>query len=285
MWELMSPYLQKLLPQHLLSQWVYRATRWTFSPWKNWLIRIIINKYNIDMSLAAGASLEEYASFNDFFTRRLRPESRPIASIAGGLTSPVDATVSAAGEIQSNQLLQVKGKYYSLEALFHHDKELAAHYLDGSFITLYLSPRDYHRVHIPIDGELVSMSYIPGKLFSVNAATTNRIERLFTRNERIIIRFQTSIGRVAVVLVGAIFVGSMETIWHGRITPTKTRAYQKWEYENTSINRQFRRGDEIGRFNMGSTVLVLTEKDKIKWDAHCVPGKWLAMGEQIATSI
>jgi len=280
--EFINAWLQMILPQHLLSKLMYKATRWTWAPWKNSLIRFTIKKYKVDMRPAERTSAQEFQSFNDFFTRNLKPESRPIASIDGGLTSPVDATISAVGAIESNQLLQVKGRYYALEELFNHDKELAGHYLNGNFITLYLSPGDYHRVHLPVDGELESMLYVPGKLFSVNAATTNGIDRLFARNERVLTNFQTPIGMMTVIFVGAIFVGSMETVWHGQITPAKTREYHKWEYKNTSIKTQFKRGDEIGRFNMGSTVLVLTEKDKIKWDTDCVPGKWVAMGRQIA---
>ena len=248
------------------------------------LIRLFINRYKVDMGLAVRSSPDEFLSFNDFFTRGLKPGVRPIASIDGGLTSPVDATISAAGTIEDNRIFQVKGKTYSLEELLGGDKEHIRYYQNGNFITLYLSPGDYHRIHIPIDGELQSMAYIPGRLFSVSEATTNKIDKLFARNDRVVTTFRSQIGMFSVIFVGAMFVGSMETVWHGQITPARNRETHKWRYDDASGNIDFSRGDEIGRFNMGSTVIVLTQRDKIRWDSGCVAGKWVAMGQQIATS-
>ena len=276
MWILINVFLQYLVPHHLLSRLMYRATRCSWRPWKNALIRIFIRKYNVDMSMAEKSSVHEFETFNDFFTRSLKPGVRPIAPVSAGLVSPVDATISALGRIEDNRIFQAKGKKYSLEELVHGTGEHIGHYRNGNFITLYLSPRDYHRIHIPADGELQSMTYIPGRLFSVNPATTNRINNLFTRNERVITTFSSPIGMFSVIFIGAIFVGSMETVWHGQVTPVTRREYNKWNYEPGTF---FNQGDEIGRFNMGSTVIVLTEPDKINW---CMTAEWVAMGQQIA---
>ena len=276
MWKLINVFLHYLVPHHLLSRLMYRATRCSWRPWKNALIRIFIRKYNVDMSLAEKSSVHEFETFNDFFTRSLKPGVRPIAPVSAGLVSPVDASISALGKIEDNRIFQAKGKKYSLEELVHGAGEHIGHYRNGNFITLYLSPRDYHRIHIPADGELQSMTYIPGRLFSVNPATTNRINNLFTRNERVITTFSSPIGMFSVIFIGAIFVGSMETVWHGQVTPVTKREYNKWNYEPGTF---FNQGDEIGRFNMGSTVIVLTEPDKINW---CMTAEWVAMGQQIA---
>ncbi len=228
------------------------------------------------MSLAERSSPEEFQSFNDFFTRGLKPEVRPIASSGNGLISPVDATISAVGTIEDNRIFQAKGKQYSLEGLLNGDREQISYYRDGNFITLYLSPRDYHRIHIPADGELQYMAYVPGRLFSVNPATTNTINNLFARNERVITTFSSPVGMFSVILVGAIFVGSMETVWHGQITPAGKRKYHRWHYEPGTV---FKQGDEIGRFNMGSTVIMLTQSNKINWD---ITGNCVTMGQRIA---
>lgn len=230
------------------------------------------------MSLAKKSSPDEFLTFNDFFTRGLKSGARPIASVNDGLVSPVDATISAAGTIDDNRIFQAKGKKYALEELLNGDEEHIGYYRNGNFITLYLSPRDYHRIHIPADGELQCMTYIPGRLFSVNAATTNKIDKLFARNERVVTTFRSPIGMFSVIFIGAIFVGSVETVWHGEITPRNKREYHRWHYGPGTV---FMQGDEIGRFNMGSTVILLTEPDKINW---CVTDKWVAMGQVIGVS-
>ena len=264
---------------HLLSRLMYKATRCSWRPWKNALIRLFIHKYNVDMRLAEKSSAHEFETFNDFFTRSLKPGIRPIALVSDGLVSPVDASISALGKINDNRIFQAKGKKYSLDELLNGASEYIGHYRNGNFITLYLSPRDYHRTHIPADGELLSMTYIPGRLFSVNPATTDRIDNLFARNERVVTTFSSAIGMFSVIFIGAIFVGSMETVWHGQVTPAAERKLQVWNYEPGT---DFKQGDEIGRFNMGSTVIVLTEPNKINW---CVTPEWMAMGQQIATGI
>ena len=276
MWQLINLLLQYVVPHHLLSRLVYRASRYPWRPWKNTLIRLFINKYKVDMSLAEQSSADDFETFNDFFTRGLKSGLRPIEAVSHGLVSPVDATINAVGKIEDNRIFQAKGKNYTLDALLNGDREHIDYYQNGNFITLYLSPRDYHRIHIPADGELRDMSYIPGQLFSVNPLMTNKVGKLFTRNERVVATFSSAIGMFSVILIGAIFVGSMETVWHGQITPAARREYHKWHYDPGII---FRQGDEIGRFNMGSTVIVLTEPHKIDWS---VTAERVAMGRQIA---
>lgn len=261
-----------------LSGLIRQATRWQWGPWKNALIRLFMRRYGVDLSQAERGVPEAYRSFNDFFTRRLKPEARPIA--ADGLSSPVDGVVSAAGVAADNQLFQAKGKTYSLEDLFAGDEEQARPYRNGPFITLYLSPRDYHRVHMPADGALRAMLYAPGRLFSVNAAATGRIDNLFARNERVIAAFASPLGRLAVIMVGALFVSAMELAWHGPVAPPRRRQARLWRYD---AGPAFKRGEEIGRFNMGSTVILLAEPGKVAWDSCCQPGRWVAMGQRIAT--
>ena len=227
------------------------------------------------MSQAERSSASDYRTFNDFFTRTLKPGLRPISGTGNGLISPVDGYPGAAGTLAGERIVQAKGQYYSLAELVGGDEEHIRYYRNGDFMTLYLSPRDYHRVHIPADGELVFMAYIPGRLFSVGPAHTQRIDRLFARNERVIATFRSEIGMFSVIFVGAIFVGSVATTWHGQVTPAGKREYASWYYEP---GISFARGDEIGRFNMGSTVILLTEPGKINWT---VPGKQVTMGQQI----
>ena len=261
---------------HLLSRLMYKVTRCPWRLWKNTLIRLFIRKYRVDMSLAERSSTNDYTTFNDFFTRSLKPGTRPIAGGSNGLISPVDGSTGATGVLDDTRLVQAKGKYYSLAELVHGDEDHVRYYQNGSFITLYLSPRDYHRVHMPAHGELAFMSYIPGRLFSVGPAHTRRIDRVFARNERVITTFRSEIGMFSVIFVGAIFVGSVETAWHGQVTPAYKREYATWHYRP---GISFARGDEIGRFNMGSTVILLTEPGKINWT---VPGNLVIMGQQIA---
>ena len=263
---------------HLLSRLMYKVTRCPWRPWKNALIRLFIRKYRVDMDLAEKSSANEYMTFNDFFTRSLKPGARPISGASNGFISPVDGHTGAAGTLDDDRLVQAKGKYYSLAELVHGDKDHVRYYQNGNFITLYLSPRDYHRVHIPADGELAFMSYIPGRLVSVGPAHTRRIDRLFARNERVITTFRSETGMFSVIFVGAIFVGSVATTWHGQVAPADKREYASWHYEP---GISFARGDEIGRFNMGSTVILLTEPGKVNWT---VSGKQVTMGQVIGVS-
>lgn len=271
----MGPGRDTILPLHLFSRLMYKATRWSWRPWKNALIRLFIWKYGVDMNQAQESSADGYATFNEFFTRALKPGLRTITRKAGGLISPVDGAVSATGTIRDERLLQAKGRDYSLAELVNGDREHIEHYRNGSFITLYLSPRDYHRVHMPADGELHYMAYVPGQLFSVNPAGVQHIDGLFARNERVITTFRTETGMLSVIFVGAVFVGSIETSWHGQVTPAVKRKYDCRYYEPGIV---FTQGDEIGRFNMGSTVILLAEPGRINWT---VPGARVVMGQKI----
>ena len=259
----------------LLSRLVYKAARWRWRPWKNALIRLFAWKYGVDMDQAEKPSAADYGTFNEFFTRGLKPGRRAVTRTDGGLISPVDGAISTVGAIRDTRLFQAKGRRYSLAELVNGDREHIEYYRNGSFVTMYLSPRDYHRVHIPADGELHCMAYVPGQLFSVNPASVRRVDGLFARNERVITTFRTEVGMLSVIFIGAIFVGSMETVWHGQVTPAGKREYDCRYYEPGIV---FAQGDEIGRFNMGSTVILLLEPGKATWT---VPGDRVVMGQVI----
>lgn len=270
---------QWALPHHLLGRLAHRAARCRLRPWKNALIRLFIKRFQVDLSQCGRSSPDQFQSFNDFFTRELKPGARPAAD--GGLASPADAVVSTAGAIEERRLLQAKGRRYSLAGLLNGDAELVERYRNGNFITLYLSPRDYHRVHIPAAGELRGMAYVPGRLFSVNAAATAGLGDLFVRNERVITTFQSALGLFSVIFVGALLVGSVATAWHGQVTPGERRC-RAWRYQDGPA---FAQGAEIGRFNMGSTVILLTEPGKISWRRDCAAGARVQVGQQIADPV
>lgn len=276
--------LQYLLPQHLLSALMYRIARSEYPPLKNAIIRRIVKHFQVDMSAAQITTPTDYPSFNAFFTRALAPHARPIDSDALSLVSPVDGAVSQAGTILGDTLLQAKGHSYSVAALLGSDT-LAETFNDGSFATIYLSPRDYHRIHMPLAGQLRSMTHIPGALFSVNQTTTAYLPGLFARNERVVNLFTTPAGPMALVMVGAIFVGSMDTVWAGTITP-QSRRIASWDYSDDSTPAvQLDKGAEMGRFNMGSTVIVLLPENSVQLAAELQPGKVLRMGEVIGRVI
>jgi len=285
MWELIKTSPQYILPQHFLSACMYKATRWRCIRWKNFVIRVFIRHYKVDMEIAERSDPGSYVSFNDFFTRSLQTTARSILDSPGSIVSPVDGSVSQAGKINGDTLLQAKGKNFSLDTLLARDVETVERFTHGSFSTIYLSPRDYHRIHIPVDASLIKMTYIPGDLFSVNNSTSQVVDNLFARNERVVCLFDTEFGLMAVILVGAIFVGGMETVWHGEITPAKTRALRVWNYEENSAEQtKFKKGDELGRFNMGSTVILLFEKDCINWSETMGVGSKVELGQLIATA-
>jgi phosphatidylserine decarboxylase len=272
-----STGLLHLLPQHLLAAGMYRLMRST-QPWlKQQLITRISRRYRIDMGDAEQQDPTSYPSFNALFTRALKPGSRPIAE--GKLVSPADGRISQVGAIHGDALLQAKGHEYDLLALLAGDKQRAAAFRDGLFATVYLSPRDYHRVHIPFAGTLESMVFVPGDLFSVNEATTQLVPGLFARNERVICHFSSVLGPMAVILVGAIFVGSIETVWHGEVRAQRGQP-TKWVYRGDRRPR-FDAGAEIGRFNMGSTVIVLLPAGSAAWADALGPGTPLKMGQAI----
>lgn len=274
---------QYILPHHLISRIMGRLTHSQNKTWKNFLIRLAIRTYKINVNEALEQDLNAYASFNHFFTRALNPESRPIADRKNAVASPADGTVSQAGKITRGKIFQAKGKNFTAIDLLGGDQERAKPFENGEFATIYLSPKDYHRLHMPLAGTLKEMVHIPGRLFSVNAATTNSIPGLFARNERVTALFETEVGPMALVLVGAINVASIETVWDGVITPPSAREVRSWQYP---YNPPFlKRGEEMGRFNMGSTIIVLFGNNKINWESNLVAGKSVNMGELIGNTI
>lgn len=236
-----------------------------------------MNKFNISLDEAKIQSIDEFASFNDFFTRALKPGTRPIATEAR-VVSPADGAISQAGKITQGKIFQAKGHQFSVEELLAN-ADLAEQFSDGEFATIYLSPSDYHRVHMPTSGRLVSMSYIPGDLFSVNELTAESVPRLFARNERAVCVFDTELGPVAVVLVGAMIVASIETVWAGQIAPAATRHIEHWRYQDEQ--HTFAQGDEIGRFKLGSTVVMLYPKNTVNWLKSSMAGAKVQMGQKL----
>lgn len=274
----LSTMLLSVLPQHLLAAGMYRLMR-AETPWlKDLLIRKISQRYGVDMSEAEQPDPTAYPSFNAFFTRTLKTDARPIA--ADALVSPADGAISQIGTIDGERLIQAKGRDFDLLSLLAGDKRMAETFRDGLFATIYLSPKDYHRVHIPLGGTLESMVFVPGDLFSVSDATTQLVPGLFARNERVICHFSTALGPMAVILVGAIFVGSMETVWHGEVRAGRDEP-TKWMYRGDD-RRPFATGDEIGRFNMGSTVILLLPKHSTQWLEALDSGSTVRMGQAIA---
>jgi phosphatidylserine decarboxylase len=271
--------LLRVLPQHLLAAGMYRLMR-IETPWvKNLLIKQLSRRYDIDASEAVNRDPYSYPSFNAFFTRALTPAARPVAS--GSIVSPADGKVSQIGKIDGETLIQAKGHGFSLTALLAGDRDKTDAFRDGLWSTIYLSPRDYHRVHLPLGGRLTSMVFVPGDLFSVSEATAQLVPGLFARNERLICHFDTELGPMAVILVGAIFVGSMQTVWHGEVRAQ--RGYPtRWDYGEAD-GRVFATGDEIGRFNMGSTVIVLLPRGSARWNAEIGAGARVRMGQAIGS--
>ena len=264
---------------------MYRASRWQWTPLKDFLIRVFVAIYKVDLKIAERNQPELYSSFNDFFTRSLLASARPVDSGIGKLVSPVDGRISQLGNISGDQLMQAKTKQFSLRALLADDEKASAQFSDGLFSTIYLSPRDYHRIHFPLAARLERMIYVPGDLFSVNESTSKTVDQLFARNERVICLFDTEFGHMACILVGAIFVGGMETVWHGEITPARDRVCQHWEYaDSEKPDLDFDRGEELGRFNMGSTVILLFEKDRIRWSEQLRVGAQVHMGQEIGSA-
>ena len=272
---------QYLIPQHLLSHGMHWLTRRQAGWLKDAVISRFIRSFDVDMQQAIQADARRYPTFNAFFTRALRPEARPICDAADSIASPVDGTVSQLGSIENGRLFQAKGHDFGLTDLLGGQASDSAVFENGSFATLYLSPKDYHRIHIPLDARLQRMIYIPGRLFAVKPSTVRSVPGLFARNERVVCLFESSAGPMAVVLVGAIFVGSIETVWSGELTPAPRRIPAAWDYHDEQT--EFRKGDEIARFNMGSTAILLFGPGRCNWDTALAPGSTVRMGEQVAT--
>ena len=264
-----------ILPHHAVSWCIFKLARIRFRPFKNFAIRIYTQLHTVNLEEAEITEKYSYESLNAFFTRALKPGSRPLDSDNNNWVCPVDGMVSQAGAIDNGRIFQAKGRDYSLLELLGGDEAQAEAFNKGKFATLYLSPRDYHRIHMPVDAELKHMTYIPGRLFSVAAYTVRAIPRLFARNERVVCQFETRNGPMVMVLVGAINVSATETVWHGLVTTIGSRI-KRFDYAAGEIS--LKRGDEMGRFNLGSTVILITTEnfeldESIKADAAVYMGR------------
>ncbi|HEX8757445.1 MAG TPA: archaetidylserine decarboxylase [Steroidobacteraceae bacterium] len=274
--------MQHLLPQHLLSRQVHRLARCRVKPVKNALIGAFVRHFRPDMSDAADPQPHDYPSFNAFFTRSLRPGSRPCEPDPRALACPVDGTVSQIGQLDGRRMLQAKGHDYSVEALLGGEGAWAERFAGGSFATLYLAPYDYHRIHMPAAATLKASWFIPGKLFSVNAVTAAAVPGLFARNERVVCAFEEGPLAFALALVGALFVGSIATVWHGDVTPCSPRRAKQLPVDTGHAPVRLQRGAELGRFNMGSTVILLLPPGAARWAPQLAPGSPVRVGQTIA---
>jgi len=271
-----------LLPHQLLSHLVRRATRCRAVWWKNLLIHVFTRHFRVDMTEAEHAESSAYPDFNSFFTRALSAGARRPPDAPAALACPVDGRVSQAGAIAGDRILQAKGHDFSLTTLLGGNPAHAAHFTGGQFVTLYLSPRDYHRVHMPCAGRLIETIYVPGRLYSVAPHTTRTIPGLFARNERLVALFATPAGPMAMVLVGAIFVSCMETVWGGIVNPRRRMRLQSTRFDIPgAIPIELERGAEMGRFNMGSTVILLFGPDQVAWSETLLPGQPVRVGQCI----
>lgn len=268
---------QYVVPQHALSRFAGWIAN-TSTPWiKNPITRWFVKQYEINMEEAAETDPCAYDSFNDFFTRALKADARPICEDDNAILCPADGAISQIGDIKHGRVFQAKGQDYSLLELVGGDEAMAQPFEDGKFAVVYLSPKDYHRVHMPLGGKLKSMTHVPGDLFSVNDTTAENVPRLFARNERVVCIFDTQAGPMAVILVGAMIVASIETVWAGQITP-EARTIKTTKYDSNTVH-EFASGDEMGRFKLGSTAVVLFGKDAIEWSDELSSGTPTRMGE------
>jgi phosphatidylserine decarboxylase len=270
---------QYVLPKRGLTAFAGRVASRERGRTTTRLVRWFVRKYGVDLGEAVESDPAAYASFNDFFTRALKPGARPIAD--ADLVCPVDGTISQFGAIEHDQVLQAKGHRYSTTALVGGDHALAERFRDGSFATLYLSPKDYHRIHMPCDGTLVRMIHVPGSLFSVNPVTARGVPRLFARNERVVCVFESDVfGVFVLTLVGATIVGSMATVWHGVVNPPRVRRIREWHYPERAL--RLKQGEEMGRFLLGSTVVLLFPKRALRFNPRWQPGAPIRLGEPMA---
>ncbi|MET0383495.1 MAG: archaetidylserine decarboxylase [Burkholderiaceae bacterium] len=269
---------QYLLPKRALTVFAGWVAGGRWGPLTTWIIRDFIARYGVDMAEAVEADAARYETFNAFFTRSLRPGARPIAD--ADLICPVDGAISQFGSVAKQRIFQAKGHDFTTAALLGGDAALAQSFEDGSFATLYLSPRDYHRIHMPCDGRLTRMIHVPGALFSVNPTTARGVPGLFARNERVVCLFDGARGPWALVLVGATIVGSMETVWHGVVNPPRSPELREWRYDGRPV--ELKKGDEMGRFLLGSTVVVLFPKSDLRFNGAWAPGRRIRLGEAMA---
>jgi len=272
--------LQHLIPKRALTEMMGALARSQGGAMTTGVIRWFVGRYGVDMSEAANPDVTAYASFNDFFTRALKPEARPMSS--ADWLCPVDGAISQVGPIAGDQLFQAKGHHYSTRALVGGDAKLAAQFQDGSFATLYLSPRDYHRIHMPCAGRLTRMLHVPGDLYSVSPVTARGVPGLFARNERVVCVFDTEYGPFVLVLVGATIVGSMATVWHGVVNPPRPGVVREWRYTDQPV--ELARGAEMGRFLLGSTVVMLWPRmaQPLAFNPQWTPGGAIRMGGVMA---
>ncbi|HEY3643858.1 MAG TPA: archaetidylserine decarboxylase [Gammaproteobacteria bacterium] len=274
-------WLQYPLPHHAISRITHCLTRLKLGGLKDWTIARFVAHFGVDMSEAEQPDITVYPTFNAFFTRALKPGIRPITAGAKDIACPVDGAVSQIGAIESGRIFQAKGQGFTALELLGGDAAAAAKFDGGSFATIYLSPKDYHRIHMPVDGALTRLIHVPGRLFSVNPPTTRAVPRLFARNERVACLFDTPAGPLALVMVGALNVASIETVWAGEVTPPQRSQVQSVDYQAGMI--KLTKGQEAGRFNMGSTVVLLFGKDRIRWDESYQPAAATRMGRKIAS--
>ena len=272
---------QYLLPKKLLTVLMGQLAGWRGGALTHAVIRKFIAHYGVNMAEAADPRIESYASFNEFFTRPLREGARPIAS--ADFVCPVDAAISQFGPIEHDQIFQAKGHSYSTTALVGGDAQLAAQFDHGHFATLYLAPKDYHRIHMPCRGTLKRMIYVPGDLFSVNPLTARHVPGLFARNERVVCVFDTEYGPFVNVLVGATIVGSMATVWHGVVNPPRTAGIREWRYDDPPVVLE--QGAEMGRFLLGSTVVMLFPKTVVTFVPDWAPSRPVRLGEAMAHAL
>ena len=273
--------LQYLLPKLALTMLIGKLASARAGSWSHAAIRRFIARYGVDMAEAADKRIESYASFNEFFTRPLRPDARPFADVPW--LCPVDGAISQFGAIEHDRIFQAKGHDYSTAALVGGDAALAARFENGAFATLYLSPKDYHRIHMPCAGRLTRMIHVPGDLFSVNPVTARGVPGLFARNERVVCVFESHHGPFVLVLVGATIVGSMATVWHGMVNPPRPGRVREWRYDEQTIRLE--RGAEMGRFLLGSTVVMLFPANTLRFNPEWAPARSIRMGEAMATSV
>lgn len=272
---------QYLLPKQALTLLAGRIARARGGAWTTRLITWFVKRYQVNMAEAANPNVASYASFNDFFTRELKPGARPLA--LADLLCPVDGAISQFGRIEGEQIFQAKGHSYSSTALVGGDAGLARQFNDGLFATLYLSPRDYHRIHMPCDGVLTRMVYVPGDLFSVNPTTARGVPGLFARNERVVCCFDGPLGPFVMVLVGATIVASMATVWHGVVNQQRQGRLQEWAYGEDAP--RLAKGQEMGRFLLGSTVVMLFAKQDLRFNAVWQSGGAIRLGEVMANKL
>jgi len=269
---------QYLLPQHLLSRAVGKLAQSHLL--RRPFIRAFIKRYKVDLSQANIQDIEKFENFNAFFTRELQADARPIANSPGAIVCPADGAVSQLGDIEEGGLLQAKGRYYSCESLLGGDVEMAQLFQEGKFATIYLSPRDYHRVHMPMAGTLRKTVYVPGELFSVNQTTAESVANLFARNERLVCLFDTELGPMVVVLVGAMIVAGIDTVWAGQICPRKgKREIQTIDYSNWAPAIELPIGGELGSFRLGSTAIVLLPHGVMEFESSLEATSSVAMGQ------